>query len=46
LVEQKLQLRDAGLQVELVLDNLAGRPVAEEAQTTAFTWLHYVARKL
>ena len=44
--EQKLQLREAGLQTEVVLDNLAGRPVADDANTSAFSWLHYIARKL
>jgi len=46
LAEQKRQLRDAGLQTELVLDNLAGRPVANDANTRAFAWMHYIARKL
>jgi hypothetical protein len=44
--QQKQQLREAGLQTELVLDNIAGRPVAEGANTTAFSWMHYIARKL
>jgi SAM-dependent methyltransferase len=46
LAEQKRQLRDAGLQTELVLDHLVGRPVEDGADTSAFAWLHYVARKV
>jgi SAM-dependent methyltransferase len=46
LTEQKRHLREAGLQTEVVLDNLAGRPVAQDADTAAFDWFHYVARKV
>jgi SAM-dependent methyltransferase len=46
LAEQKRQLSEAGLQTELVLDNIAGRPVAEDTDTTPFGWMHFVARKV
>lgn len=45
LAEQKRQLAAAGFDVELVLDNVAGRPVADDADTRAAWWFHYIARK-
>ncbi|MDP3758997.1 MAG: methyltransferase domain-containing protein [Ramlibacter sp.] len=45
LAEQKRQLRAAGFGVEAVYDNVAGRLVADDADTRAIWWLHYVARK-
>jgi len=46
LAEQKRQLRNAGFETELVLDNEAGRPVADDADTRDIWWFHYVARKV
>jgi SAM-dependent methyltransferase len=46
LAEQKRQLRAAGFETELVLDNVAGEPVADGADTSGIWWFHYVARKV
>ncbi|HSH91299.1 MAG TPA: class I SAM-dependent methyltransferase [Ramlibacter sp.] len=45
LAEQKRQLAATGLHTELVLDNVAGRPVSDDADTSGVFWFHYVARK-
>jgi len=45
LAEQKRQLREAGFETELVVDNVAGRPVTANTDTHAAWWFHYVARK-
>jgi SAM-dependent methyltransferase len=45
LAEQKRQLAAAGFDTELVLDNVAGRPVSDDADTRGAWWFHYVARK-
>jgi SAM-dependent methyltransferase len=45
MAEQKRQLAAAGFDVELVLDNVAGRPVADDADTSGAWWFHYIARK-
>lgn len=45
LAEQKRQLRAAGFEIETVFDNVAGRPVADNADTSGIWWFHYVARK-
>lgn len=45
LAEQKRQLRAAGFEVERVLGNDTGRPVADDADTSAIWWFHYIARK-
>lgn len=45
LAEQKRQLAAAGFTTELVLDSVAGRPVADDAQTRDIWWFHYIARK-
>lgn len=45
LAEQKRQLAAAGFEVELVLDNVAGRPVTDDADTSGAWWFHYIARK-
>lgn len=45
LAEQKRQLAAAGFETELVLDNVAGRPVADDADTSGIWWFHYIARK-
>jgi ubiquinone/menaquinone biosynthesis C-methylase UbiE len=46
LAEQKRQLRAAGFEVEIVLGNVTGQPVADDADTSGIWWFHYVARKL
>ncbi len=45
-LEQERQLQAAGFATELVLSNVDGRPVAQDADTRGITWFHYVARKL
>ena len=45
LAEQKRQLSAAGFEVEIVFDNVAGRPVADDADTSDMWWFHYIARK-
>ena len=45
LAEQKRQLEAAGFVTELVLDNVAGRPVTDDADTSGIWWFHYIARK-
>ncbi len=46
LAEQKRQLREAGFDVELVLDNVAGETVHDSTDTRQMWWFNYVARKL
>jgi ubiquinone/menaquinone biosynthesis C-methylase UbiE len=46
LAEQKRQLAAAGFETELVLDNVAGQPVADEDDTRGTWWFHYIARKV
>lgn len=46
LAEQKRQLESAGFRTELVLDNVDGRPVADDEDTSRIWWFHYVARKV
>jgi SAM-dependent methyltransferase len=45
LAEQKRQLDAAGFRPELVLDNVRGLPVADDADVRDVWWFHYVARK-
>jgi SAM-dependent methyltransferase len=45
LAEQKRQLKAAGFQVELVLDNVAGQPVYDYTDTHGMWWFNYIARK-
>ena len=45
LAEQKRQLQAAGFRIELVLDNVRGLPVADDADVRGVWWFHYVARK-
>lgn len=45
LAEQKRQLEAAGFETEAVFDNVAGTPVAGDADTSEIWWFHYVARK-
>ncbi|MEO8654522.1 MAG: class I SAM-dependent methyltransferase [Ramlibacter sp.] len=45
LAEQKRQLQAAGFHTELVLDNVRGLPVADDADVRGIWWFHYVARK-
>jgi ubiquinone/menaquinone biosynthesis C-methylase UbiE len=45
LAEQKRQLEAAGFTREIVLDNIAGRPVADGADTRDIAWFHHVVRK-
>ena len=45
LAEQKRQLQAAGFDTELVLDNVQGQPVADDADVRGVWWFHYVARK-
>ena len=46
LAEQKRQLKAAGFDVELVLDNVAGQPVYDYTDTRTMWWFNYVARKV
>jgi ubiquinone/menaquinone biosynthesis C-methylase UbiE len=46
LAEQKRQLKAAGFDTELVLDNVAGQPVSDDADTGGIWWFHYIARKV
>lgn len=45
LAEQQRQLAQAGFISELVVDNVAGRPVSEGADTGNIAWFHHVVRK-
>lgn len=45
LAEQRRQLANAGFVSELVVDNVAGRPVGEGADTANIAWFHHVVRK-
>jgi len=45
LAEQQRQLADTGFISELVVDNVAGRPVSEGANTGGIAWFHHVVRK-
>jgi ubiquinone/menaquinone biosynthesis C-methylase UbiE len=46
LAEQKRQLHAAGFDVELVLGDATGQPVADDADTSGIWWFHYIARKV
>ena len=46
LAEQKRQLTTAGFNVEVILDNVDGKPVTDDVNTRAASWFHYVARKV
>ena len=46
LAEQKRQLEAEGFDVELVLDNIAGKPVYASTDTRGMWWFNYVARKV
>jgi len=46
LAEQRRQLDAAGFKVELVLDNVSGRPVTGDTDTREILWFHYIARKV